>query len=232
MFLLLARFPHRIFRKFLCIKQKLELRKEGERLNSHIDYGKGRFVICSPGIKVILKKGKEARLVLHGDVLIRSDLGGNRPIILTIGSRGLLKIHGEFIIGDGVTILISENAQLSIGGRKSESGSGITCDTKLIVTQKIEIGFDFICAWDVFITDSDHHQIIGQSASLPVSIGNHVWIAYGATVLKGSEIADGCIVAAKSMVHRQTFPRNSLIAGIPAKLARKSVEWSRDIVKQ
>lgn len=94
------------------------------------------------------------------------------------------------------------------------------------------IGADFICAWHVLITDSDHHYIKGQPPHLPVIIGDHVWVATGATILKGANIGDGCIVAASSVVHRQIFPPRSLIAGIPAKVAKSSVVWARDIPKE
>lgn len=223
--------PQRIINKLLWIKHRRSVKVLEQHLNAKVDTGIGRFVIASPDLKVNLWKGLGARLVLHGNVIIRSDLGGNNLVNIAIGKDAVVEIHNEFIIGDGVKIIVSDNARLTIGGRKNESGSGITCDTKILVSQAVDIGTDFICAWHVLITDSDYHQIRGQPATLPVRIGNHVWIASAAAILKGSDIGDGSIVAAHTVVHRKSFPPDSLIAGIPAKLAKSPVEWSRDIQK-
>lgn len=47
-------------------------------------------------------------------------------------------------------------------------------------------------------------------------IGNDVWIGYGAIIMGGVKIADGCIIAAGSVVTHDTDPY-SIYAGIPAK---------------
>jgi acetyltransferase-like isoleucine patch superfamily enzyme len=225
----LKTFPRRAIGKIFRIAQRRAANDLERRLNASVDSGSGRFIIATPELKVHLWKCEDARLILHGDVIIRSDLGGDQPVRISICRRGSIEIGGEFVIGDGVRMMVSEGASLRIGGRKNESGSGITCNTKILATNSIDIGTDFICAWDVCITDSDHHYIEGQPPSIPVRIGDHCWIGFGAAVLKGSNIGDGGIVAAHSLVHKQTFPPQSLIAGIPAKLARASVVWARDI---
>lgn len=47
-------------------------------------------------------------------------------------------------------------------------------------------------------------------------IGNDVWIGYGAIIMSGVKIADGCIIAAGSVVTHDT-DSYSIYAGIPAK---------------
>lgn len=47
-------------------------------------------------------------------------------------------------------------------------------------------------------------------------IGNDVWIGYGAIIMSGVKIADGCIIAAGSVVTHDTVPY-SIYAGVPAK---------------
>jgi acetyltransferase-like isoleucine patch superfamily enzyme len=189
-------------------------------------------VIASPRLKVKLSKAPDAILEMHGNLIIRSDLGGELPVCIRIGQKGTLLIQGEFILGDGVTVSVGKGARLEIGGKKEESGSGITCDSKILVSKSIRIGTDVICAWHVLITDSDHHHIMGQSPQSPVVIGNHVWIATGALILKGCTIGDGSIVAARSVVQKQTFPPKCLIAGAPARAVRSEVEWTRDIPRE
>ena len=54
----------------------------------------------------------------------------------------------------------------------------------------------------------------------PIVIGNDVWLGAGVTILKGSNIGDGCIVAAGAVVLRGHYPERSLIAGNPATVVK------------
>lgn len=51
------------------------------------------------------------------------------------------------------------------------------------------------------------------------TIGNDVWIGYGATVLPGIVVGDGAIVAAGAVVSRDV-PAYQIVTGIPARPAR------------
>ena len=52
-----------------------------------------------------------------------------------------------------------------------------------------------------------------------IKIGKNCWIGSKVTILDGVEIGDGCIVAAGAVVTK-SFPNNSIIAGVPAKLIK------------
>lgn len=58
-------------------------------------------------------------------------------------------------------------------------------------------------------------QFVG--GSLPVSIGENVFIGIGSTILMGTTIGKNCIVGANSVV-KGNFPDDSVIAGNPAKV--------------
>ena len=92
-----------------------------------------------------------------------------------------------------------------------------------MVEESVDIGYDCIIAWDVFISDSNWHDISGVTRISPISIGDHVWISHGVSVLKGAVIPSGCIVGAKSLVTNVFDTEKSLIAGIPAKLIKNNV---------
>lgn len=87
----------------------------------------------------------------------------------------------------------------------------------------IEIGDSVIIGPDVKIFSENH---IFDSLDIPikdqgesrkgVKINNNCWIGAGAIILDGVEIGEGCVVAAGSVVTK-SFPRNSVIGGIPAK---------------
>lgn len=52
-----------------------------------------------------------------------------------------------------------------------------------------------------------------------IKIGKNCWIGAKTTFLDGTEIGDGCIVAAGAVV-KGVFPKNSIIGGIPAKVIK------------
>lgn len=99
-----------------------------------------------------------------------------------------------------------------------------------IIIKKITIGVDFLCAWDVFISDSDWHTILGQNYQKDITIGDHVWIANNNQILKGSIIGNNCIVASFSKVCNKIYPDNVLVGDIPAKIIKTNIEWNRDII--
>ena len=53
-----------------------------------------------------------------------------------------------------------------------------------------------------------------------VKIGVAVWLGYGAVVMPGVELADGCIVAAGAVVTR-SFHKGSIVGGNPAKIIKQ-----------
>ena len=57
-----------------------------------------------------------------------------------------------------------------------------------------------------------------------VHIGRHVWLAAQVHILGGTDIGRDCIVGANSLVNK-AFPSNVMIAGQPAKIIRKNVDW-------
>ncbi len=180
-----------------------------------------------PDQKLDVYRSRNANAVIDG-ILRINPWGGSRitsSISLEDGAK--LRILGNFEIGPGVHISISKGASLKLGGQRSSTASGITCNTRIMVEKSIEIGADCIIAWDVFISDSNWHDIKGVVRCEPILIGDNVWIAHGASIIKGAQIPSGCIVGAKSLVAHGMFPENSLIAGVPATVRRTEVEWSR-----
>jgi len=95
----------------------------------------------------------------------------------------------------------------------------------------VEIGDGVLAATRVFITDSDH--LIGDDLTMTTSvtglrssrviIGSNCWLGQNAVVLKGVCLGERCVVAANSVVTK-SYPADSVIGGVPARLIRKERE--------
>ncbi len=162
----------------------------------------------------------QAKCYRHGKNL---SLPCGMPLVL-----GPIRIE----IGDDVAILDStlasghvyNNPRLRIGSRVT-----IGYHTDISVAQEVSIGDDVMFAKDCFVADNDGHPLsperrlnhdsVNASEVKPVKIGNNVWIGTGSYILKGSNIGDGAVIAANSVVTGEVRP-NSLYAGSPAKFVR------------
>jgi acetyltransferase-like isoleucine patch superfamily enzyme len=222
LFIKTIKFPILILRILIC-------KTRSYFFSQLIDSGDGKITITDPFLSIKIQKSKGSKLIISGNFRVTSHIGGVAAVRIILGQDSILKVDGDFVIGHGVRIFLNNNSYLFIGGKKNESDSGITADTLIMVNRKIMIGKDFICAWNVFISDSDWHQIGDQPHQSDVIIGDHVWIANSCSILKGSLIGNNSIVASHSKVINNKYPHDSLLAGIPAKVAKSEITWSRDI---
>jgi hypothetical protein len=178
-------------------------------------------------MRVVVQKAEDARVRLAGMLTIGGWLGQAEPVYISIGRDAILDIGGDFHIGAGSRISVADKAKLVIGGRKNESASGTTERTIILCQKSIMIGEDFLGAWNLFITDADHHQYGKFNPPRDVKIGNHVWICPNATILKGVDIGDNSVVTNGAVVREGVLPERSLIGGNPAKRICEAKEWHR-----
>lgn len=122
------------------------------------------------------------------------------PDVMFFGD-GLIDIGNNVDIGNGTLIYASKN------------GGGV------------KIGDNTSIAAQSYIIDMDHGICAGElirkqsNTVSPVSIGEDVWIAAGCKILKGSQIGNGAIVGASSVV-KGIIPENAIAVGIPAKVKK------------
>lgn len=143
---------------------------------------------------------------------------------LYIRENGRLLIHGYNQIGCGSLIWVLEGGQISFAGEGT-----FTAGKNLIVSkEQVRIGRGVQIAWGVTISDHDFHRTyangIQNIETAPVSIEDGVWIGMNATILKGVTIGERAIVGAGAVVTKDV-PARSMVAGVPAKVIKRDVEF-------
>lgn len=94
---------------------------------------------------------------------------------------------------------------------------------------EIIIGEHCLFSNNIEIHTTDYHKILisGIWKNVPqnVIIGEHCWIGLQSLILKGTFLAENSVVGAKSLVNKRFEEPNSIIAGNPAKIVKREVEW-------
>ena len=97
---------------------------------------------------------------------------------------------------------------------------------------QIEVGKDCMFSNTIVVRTSDSHPIYkmetGERINQPKSvvIGDHVWIAPNAKIMKGAIIGAGSVIGSDTMVNK-TIPSNCLAVGTPAKIVKENIYWTR-----
>lgn len=124
----------------------------------------------------------------------------------------------SFKMISGSRIVVKNNAELII-----KSGY-MNFNSTIMVDKKITIG-EYVCiASGVVIRDSDSHKTKEEGNTKEIKIGNHVWIGTNAIILKGVTIGDNAVIAAGAVVTKDV-PSNCIVAGVPAKIIKKNINW-------
>ncbi len=60
----------------------------------------------------------------------------------------------------------------------------------------------------------------GTGYSADIEVGDGCWLGASVTLLGGAHLGEGCVVAAGAVVKPGTYPPNSLLAGVPARVKK------------
>ncbi len=192
----------------------------------------------------IRKKG--LNLTLGNNVKLRgcsvTQNGGGNSVIVEDGAQ--LTACKFSLFGKNNRVIIHKNARLNditfwtedgnnlieIGNHSSMEGQSqlAVCESTSII-----IGDDCMFSNQVNFSTTDSHAIEDLEGNRinpakDIRIGNHVWIGQKTLVLKGSNIADNCIVGAFSLLNKKLTETNSIYAGHPAHKVKEGINWNRE----
>lgn len=149
---------------------------------------------------------------------------------IRFGKEGTLIFKGKAQFAKGIS--------LNVDTGKIIFGNGFTCNKYCFIasSERIIFGDDVMLGPYTTIRDMDGHNIyentdIDMRQSInkanDIFIGNHVWTGANASILKGSQILDGCIVAYGACVTKAFEETGCIIGGVPGKVIKKNIKWVR-----
>lgn len=188
----------------------------------------GNHIYCT-GCQVVLDEDAgNVDIIVHdtanlkGDTLIRVN-GFNSKIVINENCRIpssliSLRSNATLIIGEGTTFALN-------------------CRIDISYNESVFIGNDCMFSYDIKILAGDGHSIFdvhtgkqtnsaSKNQNHSIEIQDHVWVGVRSTILQ-CFIGRSSIIGACSLV-KGKIPNNCIAAGIPAKVIKKDITWSRE----
>ncbi len=193
-------------------------------------------------------RGSNNTIRNHG-VMVNSkyDINGNNNLV-EIGAGTVLTNFTIIINGDNHILRIGQKCRLNGGNVYYEDnnctitiGDRTTIESIHIAAtepgRSVTIGSDCMLAYNIEIRTGDSHSIIDKDSgkrinfAKDITIEDKVWIAAGATILKGVTISTESVVGTGALV-ASNVPANSIVAGNPAKVVKENISWLRERIKE
>ncbi len=204
--------------------------------NNHLIFGKGIHKVPNLDISVLsnttIQIGDQVEFNDKVHIMSSFEYNGSSKVIIKNNVRftdAVIRVvnhphESSLLINDSCTF--ERNLHLHVNSGK-----------------KIIIGRDCMFSHDINVMSGDGHTIFDVSSGRNINsdyenqpayrnsivVGEHTWIGWGAFLLSGTNVGNGSVVGAKSIVKGQ-YPNNCSIAGNPAKVVRKNIAWSRDMI--
>ena len=170
--------------------------------------------------RTIVKIASSASLDISGSLRLGPHglVGRYYPSYANFGRDSKIMVTGDFSIFTGANLIVGAGAELQLGSGLVNYGAEIFCSTRITVGEGCWFGPN------VVIRDDDEHEIDGRVRTAPIAIGDNVWVAGRAIILKGVTIGDGAVVASGAVVTKNV-PARTIVAGVPARVIREGVSW-------
>jgi maltose O-acetyltransferase len=139
---------------------------------------------------------------------------------------GRLSIRGpgRVIFGDDVKVwgrvtpwTYDENATIRVGDHTVLAGTRFGCATEITIGRDGIIADCRILDTDFHSTAVNRHDTEAPVRTLPVVVGDNVWVAPDSALMPGTVVGDNCVVSLGS-VCSGTFPPNVIVVGNPARI--------------
>lgn len=137
---------------------------------------------------------------------------------------GTVIFRGKCSFAEGCTIGVTNRGVLDFGDNFSANKNVfISCN------KSITFGKNVLCGWNCLFFDAQGHIIYHKGkmkpSYKPIVIGEHVWVCAESHILKGTSVANGSVVAYRSLLTGKFIEENILIGGSPANKIQSEISW-------
>lgn len=186
------------------------------------DFLKGHLIIPTP--YCVFDIDKNATIELNGHLIVGTSPFRKSKVETRIKMQKGAKmvIGSDYAFGYGSDVEIFPNAYF-----ESKGGLPTNSFTTIICQEKIVIGYMVACGRNVTLRDNNGGHLIsinGYRNSMPIIIGDHVWLTQNVTIMSGVKIGDGTIISAGTLVN-SSFPARCVVGGSPARVTQRDVYW-------
>lgn len=191
-----------IFDRKKILKNKINLYIEGDNNEIKFNFSKINGKKRKLQIKVY---GNNNKIEIGDNLTIHGHLNIDLAYEPQKTNDSIVKIGNNFALGSMDILLLENNSKFILGDSCKFSE-------------------------DIIARLSDTHSVLDLSGNLLnyggcVELGNRVWCGREVRFMKKVSIGDNSIIGASSVVAKQFNESNIAIAGNPAKIIRKDVNW-------
>jgi len=214
---------------------KIKYRSKFENFNVT---GKNNKIIFLSNPSYYMPTGLNITVTGDNNLIIIEEPNFVNTAIDIVGNNNLFRLMktlkicqgAYFYLADGGTIEIEKNCEIG-------NGNLFVCvNGDYNKSHGLYIGEGTHIARDAIIRTSDGECLLGEndepiSEPQNVTIGKHCWITSRCTILKRTNLPDGTIVAANSLINKEFSQQNTLIGGVPARILKTDVKWNKGSYK-
>jgi len=179
------------------------------------------------------------RYIKEGNLVVGKNSEIQKLNICIFGAqKGILNIEiGDECMLEGDLYLYTPHSKIKFGNRVFLAGR-----SSLYSFEEIEVGNDTMISWGCTLIDTNAHSLDSNERkndvinwkkgweykdwsvveSKKVKIGAKSWLGFNSIILKGTELGEGCIVAAGSVVSK-SFDAYSVIGGNPGEFIKRTI---------
>lgn len=215
----------------LILKDNLAIKMTDRKNCAFVEDVDGSITeLVDPKIKIVFE-GTQSNIVIKRPYKIR----GGASLVIHVGSNCSIEISRGLQILEKLSINLKNKNKCYIGENFHVHSLSIFGWGEPNLT--IKIGANCLFSSNISIRTSDGHAIYSiDNPNVPlnkpefgVEIGDHVWCGSKVDILKDVKIGNDSIIGTRSLVTRGSYLPNVVLAGIPAKIVRKGVNWDKHL---
>ena len=205
----------------------------------------GKYKILISGSQNVLSIGHKCKCK---NLIVKIRGQNNRVVIEdNFHCKGLCEIY---IVGTNSSVFVGSNVAVDVSLKIYEHNNGQNCKInigKLCSFYKteihnydddasVDIGEDCMFAYDTVVYNTDGHAVLSEgkpcNQARELKIGQHVWVGWGATILKNSRVAGGGIIGKNTTIAGAFDEPDCAIVGNPARVVKHNISWDRKSVNE